>query len=215
VIAAGRPRRPAVFFDRDGTLIEDRHYLADPEGIRLVPGATAAIRQLRAAGFAVVIVTNQSGIARGLVTWHQYDAVKRRLDAMLGADGAPVDATYVCPHHPDVTGPCSCRKPGTELFTTAARDLDLDLASSYLVGDRWRDVEAALALGAHGILVPRSAADPTSDTIVSPAAAYERTRSDEPMRSHERITTVPTLADAVQQVLQAGALHLTTPPQRR
>lgn len=133
---------------------------------------------------------------------------------MLGADGAPVDATYVCPHHPDVTGPCNCRKPGTELFTTAARDLDIDLASSYLVGDRWRNVEAAVALRAHGILVPRSA-DPVSETIAPPAAADERTRSDEPVRSHERITSVPTLAGAVQQVLQAGALHLTTPPQRR
>jgi len=209
VSATGHRHRPAVFFDRDGTIIEDRHYLADPEGVRLIPGAAAAIRQLSAAGFAVVIVTNQSGIARGLITQHQYTAVEQRLDAMLRAEGAAVDATYMCPHHPEVGGPCNCRKPGTELFIRAAHDLSLDLASSYLVGDRWRDVEAAIALGARGILVAGTVADAIADAGVLEA------RDDEPPRSHERITTALSLADAVRQVLQPGKPHLTTPSQRR
>lgn len=203
--ASGRRRRPAVFFDRDGTIIEDRHYLADPEGVRLIPGAAAAIRQLSAAGYAVVIVTNQSGIARGLITQNQYTAVKQRLDAMLRAEGAAVDATYMCPHHPDIGGPCNCRKPGTELFITAAHDLELDLASSYLVGDRWRDVEAAIALGAHGILIAGTVDDSLADATAS------GTRDDEPPRSHESIATAASLADAVHHVLQPGTPHLTTP----
>ncbi len=203
--ASGRRRRAAVFFDRDGTIIEDRHYLADPEGVRLIPGAAAAISRLSAAGFAVVIVTNQSGIARGLISQNQYNAVKQRLDAMLRAEGAAVDATYMCPHHPDVGGPCNCRKPGTELFTKAAHDLHLDLASSYLVGDRWRDVEAAIALGARGILVAGSVADSVSNAMATQTSAAERSRS------HERIATAPSLAHAVHQVLQAGTPHLTTP----
>jgi D-glycero-D-manno-heptose 1,7-bisphosphate phosphatase len=146
--------RPAVFLDRDGTLIEDMHYLADPMAVTLVPGATQAVARLRAAGFAAIVTTNQSGIARGRITPDAYAAVKARLDALLEAGGTRLDATYMCPHHPDVTGPCDCRKPGTGLLTRARHELGIDLSRSVLIGDRWRDIAAAAELSARGILVP-------------------------------------------------------------
>ena len=145
--------RAAVFLDRDGTLIDEREYLDDPAGVRLVPGAAAAVRRLRDAGLAVVVVTNQSGIARGLYTEDDYRAVAERVTAELKARGAPLDAVYHCPHHPDFTGPCACRKPGVKLYRDAARELDLDLERSFFVGDKISDVVPAQALGGRGILV--------------------------------------------------------------
>lgn len=150
---SSEPLRPAVFLDRDGTVIQEREYLADPAGVRLVPGAAEAIRRLRAAGYAVVIVTNQSGIARGLYRESDYRAVAARLDTMLARAGARPDGTYHCPHHPDLTGPCPCRKPGTGMHRRAAEELGLDLAASVYVGDKPTDVEPGLALGGRGVLV--------------------------------------------------------------
>jgi histidinol-phosphate phosphatase family protein len=100
-----------------------------------------------------VVITNQSGIARGLIAATEYEAVRARLDELLASKGITLDASLHCPHHPDHGGPCKCRKPGTLLFEQARDRLGLDLASSVLVGDRWRDVAPAIALGAHGILV--------------------------------------------------------------
>lgn len=148
----GSPRR-AAFLDRDGTIMVEREYLSDPEGVELVPGTVEAIRDLREAGLAVVVVTNQSGIARGLYTEDDYHAVDRRLQAVLGAAGVKPDATCYCPHHPDFTGPCECRKPGTGMYREAAADLDLALEGSYYVGDRIKDVLPARTLGGTGILV--------------------------------------------------------------
>lgn len=146
-------RRPAVFVDRDGTLIAEREYLADPDGIELIEGSVDALRRLRAAGYALVIVTNQSGIARGLYTEDDYRRVAARLDEILEDEGAPVDGTYYCPHHPDHTGPCNCRKPATGMYETAARELGLDLQASWYIGDKLTDVAPALELGGRGILV--------------------------------------------------------------
>ena len=145
--------RRAVFLDRDGTVIADADYLADPDRLALIPGADAAIRRLKEAGFAVVLVTNQSGIARGLYTEADYHAVAARLEEVLRAAGAAPDGTYYCPHHPDFTGPCDCRKPGTGLYLRAAREHGLDPASSWFVGDKLSDVLPARALGGTGILV--------------------------------------------------------------
>lgn len=145
--------RPAVFLDRDGTLIVERHYLADPEGVILVPGAVGALRDLRQAGYALVVVTNQSGIARGLYTLEDYRAVARRLDELLAAAGVPVDATRFCPHHPDVSGPCTCRKPATGMYLDAAKALALDPRRSWYLGDKITDVLPARELGGRGILV--------------------------------------------------------------
>ncbi len=145
--------RPAAFIDRDGTIMLEREYLADPDGVEIIPGAFAALAALRAAGFALVIVTNQSGIARGYYSIEDYRAVAARLDALLEDAGVAVDMTRFCPHHPDLGGPCPCRKPGTGMYLDAAEELGLDLARSYYIGDKLTDVTPALELGGRGILV--------------------------------------------------------------
>jgi D-glycero-D-manno-heptose 1,7-bisphosphate phosphatase len=146
-------RRPAVFLDRDGTLVEERDYLDDPADVQLVRGAADAVRRLRSAGYRVVLVTNQSGIARGLYGEDDYRAVQAHLEALLREAGAPLDATYYCPHHPDFTGSCACRKPGTGMYREAERDLGLTLDQSWYVGDKPTDVGPARVLGGRGILV--------------------------------------------------------------
>jgi D-glycero-D-manno-heptose 1,7-bisphosphate phosphatase len=145
--------RPAVFLDRDGTLIDDRHYLRDPDEVRLLPGAAEAVRRLNLASVPVVVVTNQSGIARGLVTEQDYRDTTRRLDTLLAVGGASVAGHYHCPHLPEISGPCECRKPGPLLYRRAAADLGLDLTRSWWVGDRMRDIAAASRLGGRGVLV--------------------------------------------------------------
>lgn len=152
----------AVFLDRDGTLIEDPGYLSDPDRVRLLPGAATAVARLNRAGLRVIVVTNQSGIARGLLTERQYLATERRLDELLGSHGARLDAHYYCPHHPDVTGPCECRKPGLLLYRRAAERFGIDLAASWWIGDRLRDVLPAELLGGHGIFVPAESGGPES-----------------------------------------------------
>ncbi|MFW6200234.1 MAG: D-glycero-alpha-D-manno-heptose-1,7-bisphosphate 7-phosphatase [Gemmatimonadota bacterium] len=149
----GAGSRPAVFLDRDGTLIREREYLADPEGVELVDGVAEALKSLRKAGYALVVVTNQSGIARGYYTEEDYRTVAGRLDAVLEDAGAFVDATYHCPHHPEETGPCECRKPGTGMHRKATRRLGLDPQRSWFVGDKLSDVVPARTLGGEGILV--------------------------------------------------------------
>lgn len=176
--------RPAAFLDRDGTLIHDAHYLRDPALVRLLPDVAAPLRRLADAGYALVVITNQSGIARGLLTEMDYQAVRARLDALLAAEGVTLDASYHCPHEPERSGPCECRKPGTLLHRTAARDLGLDLVRSLYIGDRFRDVAPALALGGHGILVP------SADTP-----------GDERERAARETELAPTLHDAVARVL--------------
>jgi histidinol-phosphate phosphatase family protein len=145
--------RAAVFLDRDGTLIEDRHYLRDPAQVQLLQGATEAVRQLNLAGLAAVVVTNQSGIARGRLTEADYAATTARLEELLAADGARLDGHWHCPHLPELTGPCDCRKPGPLLYRQAAAALGLDLSRSWWVGDRLRDVQPAQRFGGRGILV--------------------------------------------------------------
>lgn len=146
-------RRPAVYLDRDGTLLVDWHYLADPEGVQLVPGAVEALRSLKDAGYALVVVTNQSGIARGLYSESDYRAVAERFQAILADAGVVLDGSYHCPHHPDFTGPCACRKPSTGMYLQAALELDLDPERSWYVGDKTTDVLPALELRGRGILV--------------------------------------------------------------
>jgi D,D-heptose 1,7-bisphosphate phosphatase len=154
--------RPAVFLDRDGTIIEDRHYLREPVHVRLLAGAADAIRQLNLARVPAVVVTNQSGIARGLLTEADYQATAQRLDDLLARADARLDGAYYCPHLPEISGPCDCRKPGPLLYRRAASELDLDLARSWWVGDRLRDVEPATGFGGQGILIVPPGAEATT-----------------------------------------------------
>ena len=149
---------PAVFLDRDGTMIEDVGYLDRLSSVSFFPWTVDAIRALNRAGFPVVVVTNQSGIARGLFDEGFVQETHRFIEARLAAGGAHVDAYYYCPHHrdgrvPAYTRACDCRKPGRGLIDAAARDLGLDPARSFVVGDKWLDVQMGRAVGARAILV--------------------------------------------------------------
>ena len=149
---ADRPRG-AAFLDRDGTIVHDPGFLHEPAGVRLLPGAGAAIARLNRAGLIVVTVSNQSGIARGRYAAAAYHAVQARLDELLAAHDARLDAAYFCPHYPPVSGPCECRKPGVLLFEQARDALGIDFERSWWIGDRVSDVAPARALGGRGILV--------------------------------------------------------------
>jgi D-glycero-D-manno-heptose 1,7-bisphosphate phosphatase len=171
--------RPAVFVDRDGTLIHDRHYLADPDGVELLPGAAEGIARLNRAGFAVVLVTNQSGIGRGLFTEERYAEVHARLVHELGLRGATLDAAYHAAGVEDDDDPDADRKPGAGLFRRACRELSLDPERSWLVGDRVRDVAASARLGARGLLIAaedgeRAPRVPWIEEVASFAAAVDR-----------------------------------------
>jgi D-glycero-D-manno-heptose 1,7-bisphosphate phosphatase len=147
------PDGRAVFLDRDGTIVEDPGFLHQPGKVRLLPGAAEAIHRLNQAGWLVITVSNQSGIARGLYDATAYHAVQRRLVELLAAHEARLDGAYFCPHHPELTGPCECRKPGLLLFRQAQAALGLDLTRCYWVGDRLSDVEPARQLGGRSFLV--------------------------------------------------------------
>ena len=149
----GARRRRAALVDRDGTIIADAHYLADPERVTLLPGAAEAIRLLASAGVPTIVCSNQSGIARGLVSLVQYRAVRLRVAELLEAEGAALLDSFVCPHHEQFTGPCECRKPGTLMFERAAAVHGLDLTRSLFAGDKYRDVAPATRFGAPAYLV--------------------------------------------------------------
>lgn len=149
--------KTAVFLDRDGTLIDDPGYLRDPEAVKLLPGVAQAVRRINQAGMLAIVVTNQSGIARGMLTLQDYQAIEGRVDALLAEGGARLDAHFFCPHLPEITGPCECRKPGTLLYRQAAERFSIDLARSWWLGDRLRDVLPATTLGGRGILLTRLA----------------------------------------------------------
>ena len=142
---------PAAFLDRDGTLVVERGYLSDPADIELLPGAAEAVQGLRAAGFAAVVVSNQSGVGRGLFPLSRVYEAMAALRVALRAHGAELDAVYFCPHRPEEG--CRCRKPGTGLLERAAEDLQLSLRRSVFVGDKLIDVETGRRAGARAILV--------------------------------------------------------------
>jgi D-glycero-D-manno-heptose 1,7-bisphosphate phosphatase len=181
----------AVFLDRDGTIIEDVSYPREPAQIRLLPYAADAVRRLNHANFLVIVATNQSGIARGLLTREDYERTEQRLDRLLAEQDARIDAHYVCPHLPEIDGPCECRKPGPLLYRQAAERFAIDLRESWWIGDRMRDVEASRHFGGRGILV-RTGPEPVhGETAEFPVA--------------------PDLAAAVETVLAAPPLHYLPP----
>jgi histidinol-phosphate phosphatase family protein len=176
-------RQPAAFLDRDGTIIRDAAYVRDPNDVALIPGAAAAIRRLNEARIPVIVVTNQSGIARGLLTIDDYNAVRERVDAVLRDEGASITATYMCPHHPDIDGECDCRKPGLVMYRMAIDVHRLDPVHSLFAGDRMRDVIPAAAFGGLGIML---------DVESTPA-------EDRAQASNESIPIERSLGDAVER----------------
>lgn len=141
----------AVFLDRDGTIARDVHYCRRPEDFEILPTVPDAIRLLNENGFKVVVITNQSGVARGYFTEETLAHIHDKMRRELARYDAWVDAIYYCPHHPDDR--CECRKPKTALFHRAAEEHDIDFDASYVVGDMQMDVAAGKALGCHTILV--------------------------------------------------------------
>jgi D-glycero-D-manno-heptose 1,7-bisphosphate phosphatase len=189
--------RPAVFLDRDGTLVEEVPYLHDPARLVLVPGAGPALAALAAAGYALVVVTNQAGVAHGYYGEAAVARVHHRLRALLAADGVRLDGIWYCPHHPAgvVDGyarTCRCRKPAPGMLQEAAATLGLDLAASYLIGNHETDVEAAVAAGATPLFV-----------------ASGRAADSAPVAG---VAGFPSLQAAVLAVLAAGHVKGPGPP---
>jgi D-glycero-D-manno-heptose 1,7-bisphosphate phosphatase len=163
-------RRPALLLDRDGTLIEDDGYIAQPENVRMVPGSIAALQVLQESGLALVITSNQSGIGRGLITGAQAQAVHERVVELLEAGGVHLDGAYYCPHAPEEG--CECRKPRPGLLHEAATQLHLDLTRSFVVGNQPRDMEAGRRAGCRTAAIvrgpePQIEADLVADNWVS------------------------------------------------
>jgi D-glycero-D-manno-heptose 1,7-bisphosphate phosphatase len=170
--------RPAVVLDRDGTLIREAWYLDSLDRLAFFPYSIDAVRLLNRAGFAVVVATNQSGVARGVIEESFVHETHAHITERLADGGAHVDGYYYCPHHPEATREeyrrvCECRKPAAGMLKTSALDLDLDLDRSFIVGDRWHDLEAGVDVGARGVLVRTgygSANEAKPSARVTPAA---------------------------------------------
>jgi D-glycero-D-manno-heptose 1,7-bisphosphate phosphatase len=148
----------AVFLDRDGTINEEVSYLSRVEDIRLVPGASEGIKRLARSGFRIVVVTNQSGVARGYFDEERVMEINSALASMLAEQGAPVHGWYFCPHHPDAAVEryrleCHCRKPAPGLIEQAAGEMAIDCQESFMIGDAIRDVEAGIRAGCRSVLV--------------------------------------------------------------
>jgi D-glycero-D-manno-heptose 1,7-bisphosphate phosphatase len=174
---------PALFLDRDGTLIVDTDFVRHPEEVTLLPGAAQAVARANREGWRVVVITNQSGIARGMLSEEDYRVVARELERLLLIEGATLDLQLHCPHFPPISGACECRKPGLKLYREAIRRLHIDPAWSWFVGDRLRDLQPALALGGQALHVLTGAHD-EDDSIR--AAGFE---------------SVPDLAAAVERIM--------------
>lgn len=153
--------RKACFFDRDGVIIEEADYISDPSLVRLCPFAADAIRAMHDAGRLVIVVSNQSGIARGYFTEADLRAVEARMNELLADAGVKIDAAYYCFHHkkgivPEYAIDCDCRKPKPGMLLRAAKDLDIDLAASFMIGDKESDLEAGLNAGCRGVALVRT-----------------------------------------------------------
>ncbi|HSE37037.1 MAG TPA: HAD family hydrolase [Blastocatellia bacterium] len=150
--------RLAIFIDRDGTLNEDIGYVSTPDELVLYPWAAEAVRRINDSGLLAIVMTNQSGIARGMYTEKTLDAIHSRMIHELGREGARIDAVYYCPHHPDVGDAryriyCECRKPRPGMLEKASREHRIDLAASYVIGDKASDIKLAENAGARSALV--------------------------------------------------------------
>ena len=183
--------RRFVLVDRDGTINEEIDHVLEPDQLRLIPGAASALRELRALGLGIVVVTNQSPIARGWLTPEELDAIHARLSELLAAEGVALDGVYACPHGP-LDG-CDCRKPGTGLATRAAAEHGFDLAESFVVGDHRSDVEMGRRVGARTFLVRTghgreelAKAEPFADHVVADLAEAATIICDQIVAGAER-----------------------------
>jgi len=150
--------RSAIFIDRDGTINKDIGYVSGPEELIIYPWAAEAIRLINESGLKAIVITNQSGVARGLYTEETLSAIHDRMTSELAREGARIDATYYCPHHPEIGDEryrraCECRKPGPGMLLQAAREHEIDLARSFVIGDKASDINLATGAGARGVLV--------------------------------------------------------------
>jgi D-glycero-D-manno-heptose 1,7-bisphosphate phosphatase len=191
----------AVFLDRDGTLIEEAGYVNHLSMVKLFPYTIDAVRQLNLAGFKVVVLTNQAGISRGIVPEPFVADAHAYLSQRLAAGSAAVDAYYYCPHHPagvvqGLNVECECRKPKAGMWQRAAADLGLDLARSFSVGDRWRDVRAARAAGTRSVMV---------------RTGYGHAEEQSPPAGVTTEAIVDNLAAAVGWILEASRARPTAP----
>jgi D-glycero-D-manno-heptose 1,7-bisphosphate phosphatase len=148
-----RELNPCLFLDRDGTINVEKDFIGDPDDLELIPGSATAIREARNLGLKVIVVSNQSGIARGLMTEVDVKNVNGRLMELLQREGAAVDAIYYCPHYSSEDDGCTCRKPNTGMFERAKIEHNVDFKRSIMVGDRLTDIEAGKRIGAATVLV--------------------------------------------------------------
>ncbi len=184
----------AVFLDRDGTVNVEVGYLNALDQLQLISGAGTAIRKLNEAGLKVVLVTNQSGVARGYFPESFVHRTHALLEKMLGEEGARLDGIYYCPHHPKAgntryTMECDCRKPRTGLIDQAARELALDVKNSYVVGDKWSDIELGQRAGTHTVLVRTGYAHDDPENV-------------RPSRVNEPDFTAHTILEAVDWIIE-------------
>jgi D-glycero-D-manno-heptose 1,7-bisphosphate phosphatase len=156
-------RNKVVILDRDGTIVVDRHYLSDPDALEFEPGAQAGLRRMSAMGFRLVVITNQSGIARGFFSLSRLAEIHERMRVMLHGIGVRLDGVYFCPHGPD--DGCDCRKPGLGLMQQASRELGFEMSESIVIGDKESDVEFGQRAGAITILIAKPGSRPASTTI--------------------------------------------------
>ncbi len=165
------PPKRAVLLDRDGTIIANRHYLADPSGVSLLPAAAAGLQRLQRLGLPLVMVSNQSGIGRGMFDASAVERVNERMCELLAVDGIGLDGLYYCPHAPEAA--CACRKPRRGLVERAARDLAFDPGRSFVIGDSAVDVGLARAVGACAFLIADRGDGPADDSVGEPDYVVE------------------------------------------
>jgi D-glycero-D-manno-heptose 1,7-bisphosphate phosphatase len=164
-------RNKAIFIDKDGTLIPDIPYNVDPEKISLQEGALQGLRQLQDAGFLLIIISNQSGVARGIFKEEALLPVQQKIESLLSEKGVVLDGFYYCPHYPNAVVKeyaieCDCRKPQPGMLLKAARDLEIDLSQSWMIGDILNDVEAGKKAGCKTVLIMNGNSEEKSDTPV-------------------------------------------------
>lgn len=147
----------AIFLDRDGTLNPDPGYISNPDDFKLFPGVAQALARLKKAGYLLILITNQSGVSRGLISPQQLELVHQKLQSLLADEDGTLDAIYFCPHHPDYplhgTAECECRKPRPGMILQATKDFDIDLAASYVIGDRRKDIQIGINAGVRPICI--------------------------------------------------------------